>query len=172
MIFTDYQRKKDYSMDKTTYANLADFGKKLLSSTGLEEGLPLIATYACHIMKADRCSIFVYDKDTGELWTTLADGIERIVIDADKGIVGRSLQTKQLIVENEVDKNPYFLGDIDKSSGFKTNNLIVTPIFNEEHKAIGALQLLNKASGFDKDDEKFIRFFANFISTFIDLAPR
>jgi GAF domain-containing protein len=159
-------------MNHVTYANLADFGKKLLNSTGLEEGLPLIATYSCHIIKAERCSIFVYDKETGELWTTLADGIERIVIDADKGIVGRSIQTKQLIVENDVSKSQYFLGDVDKSSGFQTKNLIVTPIFNEDHKVIGALELLNKNSNFTVADEKFMRFFANFISTFIDLAPR
>jgi len=159
-------------MSQTTYANLADFGKKLLNSTGLEEGLPLIATYSCNIIKAERCSIFVYDKKTNELWTTLADGIERIVIDVNKGIVGRSIQTKQLILENEVSKNQYFLGDIDEKSGFKTKNLIVTPIYNQNKKVIGALELLNKEDGFGKEDERFMRFFANFISTFIDLAPR
>jgi len=159
-------------MNQITYANLAEFGKKLLNSTGLEEGLPLIATYACHIIKTDRCSIFVYDKDTGELWTTLSDGIERIVIDADKGIVGRAIQTKQLIIENDVSKSQHFLGDVDKSSGFQTKNLIVTPIFNENNKVIGALELLNKSTSFTESDEKFMRFFANFISTFIDLAPR
>jgi len=159
-------------MSQTTYANLADFGKKLLNSTGLEEGLPLIAIYSCNIIKAERCSIFVYDKKTNELWTTLADGIERIVIDVNKGIVGRSIQTKQLILENEVSKNQYFLGDIDEKSGFKTKNLIVTPIYNQDKKVIGALELLNKEDGFGEEDEKFMRFFANFISTFIDLAPR
>jgi GAF domain-containing protein len=159
-------------MNNDTYTDLASFGKKLLDTTGLEKGLPLIVSYTCQIIKAERCSIFVYDKKTGELWTTLADGIERIVIDADKGIVGRSLQTKQLIVENDVSKSQYFLGDIDKKSGFITKNLIVTPIFNEDKKVIGALELLNKEGGFTKEDEKFMRFFANFISSFIDLAPR
>lgn len=159
-------------MNHTTYSNLAEFGKKLLSSTGLHEGLPLIATYACDIIKTERCSIFVYDKNTGELWTTLADGVERISINVDKGIVGRAILTKELIVENDVTKNSYFLEDIDKESGFKTNNLIVAPIFNEDHKIIGALELLNKECDFNKEDEKFMRFFANFISTFIDLAPR
>jgi len=159
-------------MNHETYANLAAFGKKLLNATGLEEGLPLIATYACEIIKAERCSIFVYDKTTGELWTTLADGIERIVINADKGIVGHCLKSKQLIVANNVEENPYFLEDIDKKSGFKTNNLIVTPIFNEDKKIIGALELLNKKGDFSSEDEKFMKFFANFISSFIDLAPR
>jgi len=159
-------------MNDGTYANLADFGKRLLTSTGLEEGIPLIATYSCEIIKAERCSIFVYDKETGELWTTLADGIERIVIDVDKGIVGRAIETKKLIVANDVSQNKYFLSDVDKSSGFKTKNLIVTPIFNEDHKVIGALELLNKEDAFNKEDEKFMQFFANFISTFIELAPR
>jgi len=159
-------------MDDVIYADLASFGKKLLNTTGLEEGLPLISTYTSRIINAQRCSIFVYDKQTNELWTTLADGIERIVIDADKGIVGRSLEMEELIVENDVSRSSYFLGDIDKKSGFVTKNLIVTPIFNEDKKVIGALELLNKEGGFTKQDEKFMRFFANFISSFIDLAPR
>ena len=159
-------------MGKETYTDLASFGNKLLNSTSLEEGLPLIATYSCNIMSSERCSIFVYDKKTDELWTTLADGIERIVIDVNKGIVGKSIQTKELILENDVDKNPYFLKDIDKNSGFTTKNLIVTPIFNEDKKVIGALELLNKEGGFNNEDEKFMRFFANFISTFIDLTQR
>jgi len=159
-------------VDETTYEDLAVFGKKLLDSTGLEEGLPLIATYSCQLIKAERCSIFVYDKVTSELWTTLADGTERIVIDASKGIVGRAIETKQCIIENDVSKSQYFLGDIDKKSGFVTKNLIVAPIFDERKKVIGALELLNKTEGFDSEDEKFMKFFSNFISSFIDLAPR
>jgi len=158
--------------ERTKYENLADFGKKLLNSTGLEEGLPLIAIYACAIIKSERCSIFVYDKETSELWTTLADGTERIVIDANKGIVGRAIEIKQCIIENDVSKSQYFLGDIDKKSGFLTRNLIVSPIFDERKKVIGALELLNKSEGFDGEDEKFMKFFSNFISTFIELAPR
>ena len=147
-------------MSRETYANLADFGKKLLNSTGLEEGLPLIATYACQLIDAQRCSIFVYDKETGELWTTLADGIERIVIDAGKGIVGRAIETKECIIENDVTQNKYFLGDVDEKSGFVTKNLIVSPIFDERKKVIGALELLNKEGGFDGEDEKFMKFFS------------
>jgi len=60
----------------------------------------------------------VYDKDTNELWTTLSDGTERIVIDASKGIVGRAIETKQCIIENNVSKSQYFLGDIDKKVVF------------------------------------------------------
>jgi GAF domain-containing protein len=159
-------------MHSVSYANLADFGKKLLNSTGLEEGLPLIASYACQTTKSERCSIFVYDKQSGELWTTLADGIERIVIEEGKGIVGRAIETKQLIIENDVSKSHYFLDDIDKKSGFTTKNIIVAPIFNEDNKVIGALELLNKETDFDEEDKKFMRFFTRFISTFIDLAPR
>ena len=159
-------------MNKTSYADLAAFGKKLLDSTALEKGLPLIAEYSSSILNAERCSIFVYDKKTGELWTTLSEGIERIIIDEKKGIVGRAIQTRSLIIENDVENNPYFLEEIDKESGFQTKNIIVTPIFNEDRRIVGALELLNKTNGFNNDDAEFMIFFANFISSFIDLAPR
>jgi len=159
-------------MKTDTYANLTTFGKKLLNTTGFEEGLPLIAEYACNIIKTQRCSIFVYDKTTGELWTTLADGIDRIVIDEYKGIVGYALRKKECVIENNVEENPYFLSDVDKGSGFTTQNLIVAPIFDERKKIIGALELLNKESAFTEDDKKFMIFFSSFISSFIDLARR
>ena len=50
-------------MEKQTYKKLAHFGKELLGSAKLEEGLPLIAKYTTEIIGANRCSIFIYDNN-------------------------------------------------------------------------------------------------------------
>jgi len=50
---------------------------------------------------------------------------------------------------------------VDKETGYKTNNIITTPIFNSKREIIGVLQLLNKDEGFDEDDVKFMIFFAH-----------
>lgn len=158
-------------MNKKDYASLAYFGRRLLGFTILEEGLPLISEYSRNITKANRCSIFVYDRKNSELWTTIADGVERIIIEADKGIVGQSLKQGKIIIENDVSKNKFFLKEIDNETGFKTKNVIVAPVFDTQKKVIGVLQLLNKEGGFTEDDKTFVKFFTIFISTFIALAP-
>ncbi len=158
-------------MNQKVYTDLAEFGKKILNSTVLEVGLPLIAEYSSKVLKAQRCSIFVYDKDEEQLWTTVADNINRIIINSEEGIAGRVLEIRETIIENDVSVNPYFMSDIDLMSGFKTENIIATPIFSSNREVIGVLELLNKEEGFADEDIKFTLFFADYISGFIELAP-
>ena len=43
---------------------LALFGKELLNKPSIEEGLPMIASYAVELLNCERCSVFVYDQKT------------------------------------------------------------------------------------------------------------
>ena len=155
---------------KNIYSKLADFGKELLNKKSLAEGLPLISKYAKEVIGADRCSIFIYDNNKDELWTTMADGIEKIIIPSNKGIVGHTLEVKKPVIVYDAESDPLFLSDIDKSSGYQTKNLVTAPVFNSEREVIGVLQLLNKEAGFNEDDVKFMKFFAHYISGFLELS--
>ena len=155
---------------KNIYSKLADFGKELLNKKSLAEGLPLISKYAKQIIGADRCSVFIYNSKSDQLWTTMADGIGTIIIPADKGIVGHTLEVKKPVIVYDAESDPLFLSDIDKDSGYKTKNLITAPVFNSEREVIGVLQLLNKEAGFNEDDVKFMKFFAHYISGFLELS--
>jgi signal transduction protein with GAF and PtsI domain len=155
---------------KETYSKLANFGKELLNKTSLVEGVPLISKYAKEIIGADRCSIFIYNSVKDELWTTMADGIEKIIIPSDKGIVGHTLEVKKPLLVHDAESDPLFLSAIDKNSGYKTNNLVTAPVFNSEREVIGVLQLLNKETGFNEDDVKCMKFFAHYISGFLELS--
>ena len=157
-------------MGDNRYIDLADFGKRLLNASSLEEGLPLISNYSKSIIHAERCSIFIHDQHKNELWTILADGVQRITISADKGIASKALELKQTLITNDTNKSPDFLSEVDQKSGFKTKNIIATPVFNTSNEVIGILELLNKEGGFTKEDERFMHFFANFISGYIELA--
>jgi len=153
-----------------TYHTLANFGRELLEKKTLHEGLPLISRYAKDVIKADRCSIFIHDGENKEFWTTLADGVDRIVIPNDKGLVGFTLQEKKPIVANDAYSHPAFLKDVDKATGFHTKNIITSPIFSSKREIIGVLQLLNKEKDFDNEDVKFMIFFSHYISGFLELT--
>jgi signal transduction protein with GAF and PtsI domain len=155
---------------KDTYAKLAQFGRELLHKNSLVEGMPLISKYVKEVIGADRCSIFMYDLENQELWTTISDGVEKIKVASDKGIVGYTLQAKKPILENNPGENPHFLGEIDKETGYTTHNLITAPIFNSKRQIIGILELLNKEGGFDSEDVKFMIFFAHYVSGFLELT--
>jgi signal transduction protein with GAF and PtsI domain len=148
---------------------LADFGRELLNKTSLEEGLPLIAKYAKDVIGAERCSIFMNDISHGELWTTIADGVEKIIVPIDKGIVGYTLKVKKPVVANDAYAHPHFHSDVDKETGYVTKNIVTAPIFNSKRQIIGVLQLLNKSEDFDNEDIRFMIFFAHYISGFLEL---
>lgn len=154
---------------KYDYKKLADFGKKLLANNSYTTGLPLISEYTKDIIGAHRCSIFIYDVYRDKLWTTLADGIEKIEVPSNKGIVGQTIRERKPIVTNDPYSNLNFNSDVDKSTGFKTLNIVTAPIFDSKRDIIGVLQLLNKTGGFDDSDAKFMVFFSHYISGFLEL---
>jgi len=153
-----------------TYHSLAQFGRELLEKKTLADGLPLISTYAKTVIGADRCSIFIYDKEDKIFWTTLSDGVDKILVPDDKGLVSFTLDEKKPIVSNDPYSHPHFLSDIDKKTGYRTKNVITAPIFTSKREIIGVLQLINKEDGFDNEDVKFMIFFSHYISGFLELA--
>ncbi|QOP42197.1 GAF domain-containing protein [Sulfurimonas marina] len=153
----------------TRSQKLAEFAKELLDKKSLEQGLPHIAKYVKEVVGAERCSIFIYNAAKNELWTTLADGIEKINIPSNKGIVGYTIKVKKPVITNDAYSHPEFLTEIDEQTGYKTNNIVTAPIFNSQRDIIGVLELLNKADDFDNDDVRFMIFFAHYVSGFIEL---
>ena len=153
-----------------TYKSLAKFGKELLEKKSLEEGLPLISTYAKSVIHADRCSIFIHDKGAKTFWTTLSDGVDKITIPDTKGLVALTLVERKPIISNDPYSHPNFLKEVDKQTGYLTKSVITAPVFSSKREIIGVLQLINKVDEFNQEDARFMIFFAHYISGFLELT--
>ncbi len=154
-----------------SFAKIAEFGRKLLARPSLEQAIPLISSYAKELLEADRCSVFIYDKDRDRLWTVLADGVGEIDIAADEGIAGASFQEKKALMVNHAYSDSRFSPKIDHETGYITENIIAIPILNAFHQPIGVLELLNKFNGeFDEEDKHLLTFFNHYISGYVELA--
>jgi len=151
------------------YKELSDFSKDLVRIATLDEGLPFISAQAKEIIGADRCSVFILDVYKNQLWTTLADGVEKIVVPFDMGLAGHTIRTKKPVLENDAYSNANFLSDIDTQTGYYTKNILTAPVIDSDRKVIGVFQLLNKEEGFTKEDLEFITFFAHYVSGFLEL---
>ncbi len=155
---------------ENVYHKISEFGSQLLQKKSLAEGIPLIAKYAKEVIGAERCSIFIYNSTANKLWTIIADGVQKIEIDASTGVVGYTLKEKKPLVIDDPYHHPAFLKEVDEKTGYKTKNIITAPIFNSSRRVIGVLELLNKEGGFDNEDKRFMIFFAHYISGFIELS--
>jgi GAF domain-containing protein len=130
----------------------------------------MISEYAKQESGAERCSIFIYNQKLQMLWTTLADGIEKIMVHQDDGIVGHTVKDAKPILVNNPYEDDRFFHAIDNKTGFVTENIASIPIFDSTRHVIGVFQLLNKPGGFSREDAKFMIFFAHYISGYIELA--
>ncbi|MFK5976128.1 MAG: GAF domain-containing protein [Sulfurovum sp.] len=158
--------------DLEKFNRLASFGRELLHRPSIAEGLPMIAEYAVELLDCDRCSVFVYDEKRNRLWTEISDGVDRIDIDADKGLAGAALKSKDAIVVNSPYEDRRFLQKIDEETGYLTQNILALVVFDAFRHPIGVLQFLNKKNEveFNDKDVELATFFNHYISTYLQMA--
>jgi len=151
-------------MDKEKVKELIQISNLLLDCKDLEKGIKILTEKLKEIIKVDRVSIFIYSKTSNMVWTYLADGIERLVLPANKGIVGYVVQNKTIKKVNDTSKEPLFYKEVDNSTGYKTKNILAVPLLNNENELLGVIQFLNKDGKFNRDDINIAYLFSNYIS--------
>jgi adenylate cyclase len=108
------------------------------------------------LLNADRSTLFLYDKKTGELFSRVAEGLEirEIRIATDSGIAGAVFHSRR--TENIADpySDPRFNKEVDRRTGYRTESILTMPIVNKAGDCIGVTQVLNKHGGrFTAKDE-------------------
>ena len=134
---------------------------RLLNSTlDLAELLELILRIARTEVKADRGSVFLVDKQTKELWSIVAQGLEsqEIRIPFGRGVAGHVAQTGELLNVPDAYELPFFDRSFDQKFGYRTRSLLCLPIRHKSGEVVGVLQLLNQTTDgkFSKKDEEFL----------------
>jgi signal transduction histidine kinase len=153
--------------------SLLELGQIIGLDLQLQEMLLRIAQRACEVMEADRCSVFLYDSGTDELWSTVALGMEEQVIRVSSraGLAGACFHTGKTINLQDVYQDPRFNKEVDAYTGYRTDSLLCIPLYTRAGSILGVIQLLNKKEGvFNEEEEAFLRIFANHVSVFIEIA--
>lgn len=128
--------------------------RKLAAPFDLDTMLNEVVAASLNILDAERGTVFLYDEDTDELVVRVATGVGSFRIPSDKGVVGESARTRQLINVRDCYADPRFNREIDKRTGYKSRCMLTIPLIGYEDSLIGVLQILNKKSGvFDEQDE-------------------
>lgn len=150
------QNKKASQGKRDPLIALLRIGQTVAAETDIDTLLKIIAEETKAAIQADRCSVFLYDKDANELWSKVALGMDsqEIRFPADKGLAGHVVQTGETInIKNAyIDKR--FNKEIDIQTGYKTTTILCMPIKNLNQEIIGAFQVLNKQDGFFNEDDE------------------
>jgi len=157
-------------MKKDKLKKLIELSNILRDCKDLEKGLEIASKQIKEIIEVDRVTIFIYSQKSNMLWTYIADGIEKLVIPATKGIVGYVVQNKTIKKVNDTSKEPLFYKEVDEMTGYKTKNILTLPLIGENDKLIGVIQLLNKKDGkFTSKDLNIAHMFSVYITPALEL---
>lgn len=138
---------------------LLNVARTLAAETSVEMLLQTVAQEIKKVLNADRCSVFLLDKASNQLWSKLATGMEskEIRFDADKGLSGYVAQTGEIVNIKNAYEDSRFNRDVDVTTGYKTNTVLCMPMMNMKHEILGVFQVLNKLDGhFTKEDEELL----------------
>ncbi|MDD3594722.1 MAG: tetratricopeptide repeat protein [Candidatus Gastranaerophilales bacterium] len=139
---------------------LLRLGRSISAQTNIDRLIEVIAQETKLALNADRCTVFLYDKENNQLWSKVALGMDskEIRFPANAGLAGHVISTGETVNIQDAYNDERFNKDIDKQTGYKTQNILCMPIRNLDHKIIGVFQILNKQGGkyFTNEDEDLL----------------
>ena len=151
----------EYTSDTNEAGAILDLlyavGKKVGSVSELSKLVKQITQMTQRTLQANASSVLLFDDEERELRFEIAEGksekaLRKMRLNAKSGIVGWVAQHKKPIIINDVTKDQRFNRSIDEVTGFTTKSVICVPLI-VHRKAIGVIEVLNKADGSDFNEQ-------------------
>ncbi|MBI3189123.1 MAG: SpoIIE family protein phosphatase, partial [Ignavibacteriales bacterium] len=138
---------------------LVEASNLLNSSLDLKKILSILLDLATKNLQAERGTIYLIDKEKGEIWSQVTKGgeVKEFRLPIGQGIAGTVAKTGKTVNLKDAYKDKRFDKEFDKRSGFKTKTMLCTPMKDKKGIIVGVFQILNKKKGyFTPDDQSFL----------------
>ncbi len=152
---------------------LAEVVNSVLVSLSLDELLRRLVELATKRLDAERGTIFLYDRDTDELFSRIVLGaeMEEIRIPGPTGIAGAVFASGTPEIVHDAYADARFNPTVDQHSGFHTRSLICVPLRDRARRVFGVVEVLNKRSErFDRIDLVLLQAIADQAATALQHA--
>ena len=134
---------------------LLHVSRKVAAIESLDEILRTLVELTTWEVDAERGSLFLNDKQTGELYSRVAQGNfqREIRILNTSGVAGHVFQSGEGLIIHHAYKDSRFNRSVDEQTGFRTRSILCVPVRTVKGEVIGVSQALNKKKGrFTQDD--------------------
>jgi Nif-specific regulatory protein len=140
--------------EETTTSNRPDSAKSEPSPLErLRAALSEIAIKTKERLKADRLSVFLFDRAKCELWSIISQEKKIMRLDARLGIAGRVAMTGESVNVPDAYEHPLFYKEVDIQTAYRTRTLLAVPLKNQHGEIIGVGEAINKAEGCFTDED-------------------
>jgi adenylate cyclase len=134
---------------------LVEVADTVTQELALDRQLPRLIELIAEALDAERASLFLYDRDTDELFSRVASGtgVTEIRIPSHAGIAGAVFAAGEPEIIPDAYQDPRFNQDIDRRTGYRTRNMLCVPVRDRDGQAVGVTQVLNRRNGGFGPDE-------------------
>jgi adenylate cyclase len=128
---------------------LVEVADTVTQDMSLDRQLPRLIDLITDALGAERATLFLFDRETGELFSRVLSGeaIAEIRIPTAAGIAGAVFCSGVAEIIPDAYQDERFHQDTDRRTGFRTRDILCVPLRNRDGDTIGATQVLNKRSG-------------------------
>lgn len=155
---------------------LNEITRQLTSTLEQEPLLQYILENAVNILNCEAGTLFLMDDQTGELEFRVTVGpvagnLLGQRIPAGTGIVGRAVQTRAPVIENDGQHSAVRFNAADKQTGFISRSLLAVPMLIKD-RVLGVIEVINRKDGlpFVADDRNLLTAFAGQAAVAIENA--
>jgi response regulator RpfG family c-di-GMP phosphodiesterase len=146
---------------------------RIAEERDIDRLLILLADMGRDLIGADRCTVWLLNHQTDELWSKVAHGLDRIAIPSSQGIAGWVATHAVPLIINDPYNDERFDKDVDKRTGYRTKSILALPIHDSHSKTVGVYQAINKMTGtgrFTKTDLEHLLLAATYTSNTLESA--
>jgi signal transduction histidine kinase len=157
-------------------ATLNEITRQLTSTLEQEPLLQNILDNAVNILNCEAGTLFLMDEQTDDLVFRVTYGPVAVNLlgqrlPAGTGIVGRAVQTRSPVIENDAQRSFSRFDETDKQTGFVSRSLLAVPMQIKD-RVLGVIEVINRRDGlpFVEDDQNILTAFAGQAAVAIENA--
>jgi signal transduction histidine kinase len=157
-------------------STLNEITRQLTSTLEQEPLLQNILDNAVSILNCEAGTLFLMDEQTGDLVfrVTVGPAAGNLIgqrVPAGAGIVGRAVQTRVPVIENDGQRSQMRFEAADKQTGYLSRSLLAVPMLIKD-RVLGVIEVINRRDGlpFVADDQNLLTAFAGQAAVAIENA--
>ncbi len=153
--------------------SLVEATRKVREPLSFDLLLTRLITLISEAFNADRSSLFLYDAETRELFSRVAQGelVDEIRFPSDAGIAGSVFQSGESAIILNAYTDARFNSAVDAETGYHTHNILCVPVRTRAGDTIGVTEVLNKREGdFTAADSALLQAFTMHMAAVLESA--
>jgi HD-GYP domain-containing protein (c-di-GMP phosphodiesterase class II) len=146
---------------------------RIASERNIDRLLILLAEFGRDLTGAERCTVWVCDREGETLWSRAAHGLDRISIPKTRGLAGWAATHGEPLIINDPCNEKRFDKEIDERTGYRARSILVVPIKDADGRTVGVCLAVNKQAGsgaFTETDKEHLLLTAAYTAEVIKTA--